>query len=520
MKQFRLDNLGGLGINADLPPVSLPPGVWSGGQNVRCESGRVRNFAGHSEVSACSGTYYYLLPTQSTTTYYWYFCSAAAIKEWNGSTCTDRTRTSGAYTGSATDRWNGGVLHGIPILNNGVDSPQSLSAPGAGNFEDLKWDATTTWATQGSGNTAKVIRGWRNFLVALDTTESGTRNPHVFRLSDAADPGSVPSTWDETDTSALTYKTTFSETSGRLIDAVPLGQDLIVYKEDAIYRVSFVGFPDVLQIDLITDKYGLRAQGCAVDIGGAHVVLGHNGVYLHNGSNITPLAYGRISESLFGNINGDQYEQSFLTHNPLEHEVWVCYPGELASVWTNKAWVLNHKDDTWYPRDLPSETAFITPGVDLESSGDETYATTTDTYETVSRTYGDRGYNPTVQTLHGVAGSKLLKFDQAAQFDGADPECYVERTGIAVNGTQTFQTFTAVYPEIRATDSVKVSLGVQEHPTDDPSWEGPYDFDPNSERKVDVLSTGALVGIKVSSDNGAEWELTGLTFEYEDAGLR
>lgn len=517
-KQARIDNLGGLGVNKDLPPFALPPNVWSDGKNVRCDRGRARNFAGHTEVSACTGTFYYLLPAQSTTSYYYYFCSGTAIKEWNGASCTDRTRSSGAYTSSATDRWNGGVLHGIPVLNNGVDAPQYLAAPGAGNFTDMIWSGATTWTTQNV--TAKVVRPWRNFLVALDTTESGSRDPHLFRMSDAADPGQMPSTWDETDVTALTYKTTMSETAGRLIDAVPLGQDLIVYKEDAIYRVTFVGSPDILQIDIITDKYGMRAQGCAVDIGGAHVVLGVNGVYVHNGSTITPLAYGRISETLFGDINGSLYERAFLAANPLQNEVWVCYPDTLATTFPNKSWVINHKDDTWYPRDLPDETAYIAIGVDVESAADDTYAATTLTYDTATRTYGDRGYNPTIQTLHGLAGSKLYKFDQAQQFAGVDPDCYVQRQGLSIGGSNTVQMVTAVYPEITATDTVTVTVGAQKHPTDAINWDSPQTFDPSSDIKVDCRATGALFAVKFGSSNGAKWELTGYTLEYSEAGKR
>ena len=39
----------------------------------------------------------------------------------------------------------------------------------------------------------------QNYLIALDLTKSGTRYPHMVKWSAAADPGTVPASWDETD---------------------------------------------------------------------------------------------------------------------------------------------------------------------------------------------------------------------------------------------------------------------------------------------------------------------------------
>ena len=520
MKQLRVQNLGGLGVNEDLNPISLPPEQWTVMSNVRSDRGRVRNFAGHKTVTACAGTFYYLLPVQGTTAYYWYFCSGTAISEWDGSTCTDVTRAAGAtpYTATATDRWNGGVLHGIPVLNNGKDSPQFIQTPGTGDFTDMIWTGSTTWTTQGV--TAKVIRPYRNFLIALDTTESGSRDPHVFRWSDAADPGSMPASWDETDATNLSGKTTLSDTNGFLVDCLPLGQDLIVYKEDAIYRVSYVGPPNVFRFDLVSNTYGMRAQGCAVDIGGAHVVLSHNGVYIHNGSSITPLAYGKVSESLFGDLSATNYERAFLVSNPLQYEVWIVYPDESSTTFANKAVVHNHKDDTWTRRSIPSETANISLGVDIETAANATWGGIGGTWGSQTGVWGQRTYNPTILTLHGVAEASFYKFDVDQDFAGVSPTCRAERTSMPLGGTNTVQTITAVYPEMRSTGTIDIYVGSQFYPRESVTWSGPFTFDPNSDVKVDCLVTGALFGVRFQTVNSTEWQLTGYTLEYEEAGLR
>jgi hypothetical protein len=513
MPDIKLDNLGQAGVNFDLNEISIPPRAFGGSQNVRFDRNRVRTFDGNRIVTAATGTFHYLLPIQGTTKYYWYFADNTKIVEWDGTTEVDRTRTSGAYTGGSRDRWNGTPFHGIPVLNNGEDAPQYLAVPGAGNFADIPWDDSSTWTDKLL--TAKILRTYKNFLIALDITENGSRNPHLFMWSSAAGAGEIPSSWDASDATTLAGSQPLTETNGRLVDAVQLGSDLIVYKEDGIFRVSYVGAPNIFRFDLISEEHGLRAQSCVVDIGGAHVFLSHNGVMMHDGNNVTPLAYGRVADSIFGEISGLEYEQSFLASNPLQHEVWICYPDANATTFPNKCMVLNHKDNTWYPRELPDETAFITPGVDLESTGAEAIEDITGAIQDIRWAFNDRTYNPTIQKLHGVAEAKFHKFDTDTQFGGVDPTCYVERRELNLNETSRSCEITEIWPEMSGPSAVDFYVGSQESVNASVNWEGPFSFNPSSDSNIAPMVNGPLHAVKVQ---GLNWELNALTFVFEDTG--
>jgi len=109
----------------------------------------------------------------------------------NNGNDTSPERVPGNYSATAAGGWNGGVLGGIAILNNGVDAPQFM-----GTANDAKMAALTNWDRT---KTCAVMRPFKRFLVALDTTESATRYPFRVRWSHPAEGGTVPTSWNDAD---------------------------------------------------------------------------------------------------------------------------------------------------------------------------------------------------------------------------------------------------------------------------------------------------------------------------------
>jgi hypothetical protein len=52
------------------------------------------------------------------------------------------------------------------------------------------------------------------------------------------------------------------------------------------------------------------------------------------------------------------------------------------------------------------------------------------------------------------------------------------------------------------------------------TWEGPYSFDPSTDYKIDVRSTGRLHSYRITSSNNVAWAVSGIGFEIEPAGKR
>ena len=103
----------------------------------------------------------------SPTINFWLYTSLNKAAVFDGRVHTDITRVIGGdYTASETRQWNGTILSGIAIVNNGVDVPQYwATASIATKLANLpNWDPNVR---------AKVIRAFGPFLVAIDLIISG-----------------------------------------------------------------------------------------------------------------------------------------------------------------------------------------------------------------------------------------------------------------------------------------------------------------------------------------------------------
>ena len=204
--------VGGQGLIRDQLPQELDQSAWSDAQNIRFAEGSAWRFLGDTQVlDAPAVTPYWIGAYNTTATRYIVHAGLAAVYVDDGSTRTDITGT--APTGGVDDRWTGGTLNGVLILNNGVDKPQYWGGNVANNLATLtNWDANHLCA---------VMRPYRNYLVALDVTKSGTRYPHMVKWSSPAEPGTVPASWDEADPATDAGEVDLAETSDLMVDCLP-----------------------------------------------------------------------------------------------------------------------------------------------------------------------------------------------------------------------------------------------------------------------------------------------------------
>ena len=230
---------GEFGVVKDKPAHSLPVSAWSDAVNVRFNDGYAEKSLGYSsQLGTPSIAPYFLLPFQSTSLFYWIYAGLTSAYITEGTSHTDITRSSGAYNATANESWTGGTLAGIPILCNGFDAPQMLfpASPSNALSELSNWPADTN---------AKVIKPFKNFLIALNMVEGGADYPYVVRWSTPADPGTVPTSWDYTDTTNDAGRVPLSEGGGGLVDGGALRDAFIIYREFSTYSM------DELSLNLI-----------------------------------------------------------------------------------------------------------------------------------------------------------------------------------------------------------------------------------------------------------------------------
>lgn len=513
--KLELNKLGSIGLITDVNPHDLPSSAITDGKNVSFINGYItpaKGYESYVDLAPITGTAQYLIPLQTDTDYFWIFPAdidgdgtAEKIYKYDGGTTDNITRVSGGdYT--SDNQWNGCILHGVVILNNGEDAPQKLFESDA-NCTNLIYDGVTDWETQ--DYKAKVIRSHRNFLFALNVTDAGARYRTMVHWSSPAVPGSAPSSWDYTDQTELSNRRVLSQTNGEVIDGLTLRDDFFVYKEDSAYVFTFTEDPTFVfsSRSLFLDR-GIYAQDCVVDIGGEHFVVGDGRVYIHDGTTPRDVLYGRNAKALFGSIDQDNYQRTFCIHNRSAYEVWVCYPEAGVSV-PNKALVYNYLENTWSPpRDIPS-IYYAALGVKVASSVSDYWD-----YESVMTwdaedelVWNEQQFSPIGDALVG-AGAHLWHMDTGLLYNGSTPDVSVERSGLIIESPGAWYMITEGYPKLAGASEVQLRIGGQKAIGGPVTWSNSRTVGGGSNRKVNFRVNAPIHAWQLSG--AGDWRLYGM----------
>lgn len=507
MTMLTVDNAGA-GLNSDLSPEELGAGVWSAVQNVRFRNGYAERFKGSQQVfDAPAVTPYYIAPYSTTTTRYWLHAGLTAVYVDDGTT---RTNITGAApTGAIDDRWTGGTLNGVMVLNNGVDLP-------------TYWGGTGTLATlPGWGATwkAAAVRPFKNFLIALDITKGAVRYPHMVKWSDIAVPGAVPTSWDEANPALDAGELDLAETPDLLVDCLPLGDVNIVYKERSAYAMSYSGAPYIFSFRRLPGESGMLARGCGVATPLGHVVLTAGDVVLNNGQGMVSIANGAVRDLIFKNIDSTNYKRAFVTANPQKNEVWICFPKGTSET-CNTAVVWSWIDKAWSVRKLDSVTYGAFGQISVAASG-STWASDSDTWASDATTWNENEYSPAeARLLMSHSTPRISIADVGTSDFGALIDASLERTGMSLGDPAAVKTVRAIRPRIdgNAGAVINVQVGASMFPDAAPTWKAAQPFRIGQSIKVDQMVTGRFISVRFLNGDFAQWRMKSFDIDFVMAG--
>lgn len=507
-------------INTDLSPYDMPPSYFSYGNNVRFLDGKAGKILGHIQVFGTPGSSnnpYWATSWLLGSTELWIYGTATGLRKITGTTHADVTRSSGAYTtiASTTNNWQGDVLGGVLVCCNGIDAPQSFTQ-GASQFADLSnWPSTLK---------CKAIVPFRNHLVALNLTDSASGSavakPFTIRWSDAIPVGTDnngSNTWVTSAAASEAAETSLMGTKGHILNAVQLGNLLMIYKEDSVYSLNYVGGAFTFNVREVFKDTGLFSRDAVVDLGdGKHVMVTTNDVVVHNGNSITSVIDDQMKTFLFSKIDSTYYYKTFLSHNKIKNEVWICFPSTGASGgYPDTALIWNYVENTWATRDLPSVN-FISKGL-VNPSLTNTWAAATGTWEQNTLNWGQQAYNPSVDSLLmcGTSDNKFYLADSGVTFDGTNFTTTLERRGLHAGKTDSVKSISRVFPRIEGTGTVDISIGAELAPGSGVTYNDPVSFTIGTDSKVDCRVRGKYMAIKIEGSAATQFRLSGYSIESE-----
>jgi hypothetical protein len=282
------------------------------------------------------------------------------IYELSGTSWVDRSR-AGNYTGSTENRVMFAQFGNAALAANDTEKIQATTS---GAFADIA-----------TAPIARIVFTMDNFVMALN-------------VNHAASYGDQPDGWHCSafqDHSDWTQDVATQATSGRLIGeggeltaGARLGPYAVAYKLNSIFVGSYVSAPVVWQWDRIPGEVGCVGPEAVADVGGAHVFVGEDNLWLFDGVRPTPIATGQVRAWFFNNSSATYRYRTIVKYDKQTSRVWFFFPSASSSTGQpDRAIVYNLVSKKWGRSDQVIEAAvqFVTPGL------------TWDTLDTISGTW-------------------------------------------------------------------------------------------------------------------------------------
>jgi hypothetical protein len=519
-----IENLGQFGVNQDLPAHKLPLNAWTDARGTRFYDNSVWKASGQSpELGTPLEDPYYLYHHLGPSLIFWVYPGLLKVSATDGTSHADITRAVGGdYGGSVLDIWQGTYLGGIEIFNNGIDIPQAWINPALGTrLVDLaNWPAATT---------ARIVKSFKQYLVAMDVTASGVHFPFLVKWSHVADPGTVPDSWDETDPTRDAGEAPLAESGGHILDGVVLQDTFMVYKEDQTWSMSFIGGRFIFQFRKRFNT-GVVAPRCVVERQAKHYVATAEDIIVHDGFQQESILNDSMRRWYAGQADPEAQKSQFMVLNDKEDELWMCIP-QAGFEHPNIALIVNFRDGTQILRDL-DEPVYITAAPFDSGAGSTTYDSQTQPFDVTPGKFGQRTSKPGANRLMGAHRNtpRFLLYDEGFDDEGNDYRGYVERESMPVGGlgrdgqpildTTSIKQVNEIWPEMfqQNGSGVSIFVGGQDTLQDPIAYQGPFNFVPGTDDKIDCDVTGRYISIRFETTDQSLWKLNSYKMNVEILG--
>lgn len=518
--KIELYNLGELGCIQDVAAHLLPPEAWSNVNNMQFDKKGASRARGHEQVfgtlSLTNPEFIFNVPALGAS--YWMYATLTKVFVYESGVHTNITRQTASvdvdYTTIVGRDWQGTIIGGIPILNNKSDIPQywPTLSPATKLANLANWPSTLR---------AKVVKSFGPYLVAMNLTEGAVSLPQAVRWSHKADPGTIPSSWDFTDPVVDAGRLELTDVKGgQILDAALLGNNLIIYKESSTHSFRFIGGADLFSPELILATSGILALHCVTpfDKGTRHFVVTSNDIITHTGTKAyESIVTDRERDAIFSELDAANLANSFVFEVESRNQCYFCYP-TTGQTYPNKAAIWNYRENSWTFRDwtgvsVDTGTITDTPVGDWDSDG-FTWDSDAEGWSSESKV------NPVFisRTL-----SQAFEMEQGYAFGVSTPTAFLERIGIAIDGKDrqgkpkasfsSVKQINRVWPKIRGTALVTVSVGSQDDIDGTLTYSPSVVFNPQVDKYVDSVATGRLLAIRYEATSNDFWRLEGHDLE-------
>jgi hypothetical protein len=540
MSTFPVRRLGSSGIVTDAFPSDLENvGTFTAGVNVRFKNGRVSRGPVCRTIAALPHSPGHVLAIPPGASGFDEIITVAhdfsTIYRLNGALFDDLTPIghTGAGEGEVITST---FLGGVSYLNTEGHVPLYKS-PGDSTYLDL-----TNWE---SGDRCKVLRAYKDQLIALGVTKAGAFYPTMVKWSDFATFGAPPGSWDPTSTTNSAGENIVNEMKHEIIDGMSLRDSFILYCSGSVWMMDYIGGNDIFGFRKLFDDVGIINPNCVAQVGGLHYVFDRNDIYVHDGISPRSLSDSRVQEFIFDALDFRLVNFCFVQHDAKLTEVRFCYPSgdrlvgfQNPTTGCNRMAVYNYGNDTWTFYDVPNiigatKAAIISgdawesdPDISFDGAGGLWMSTEGDEdRHTMIVGRADAAQGLTADRIYGfdlITGGRLPLPIEPETIKPAQVERYGIDLDIMGKNLTQYMNLQAVWPQLTATEPADCTwqFGASDIGGVEPLWSDPVSFDPTAETKIDINEAGKYLGWRFQCAGLGDFQLSGFDVQLIVRGRR
>lgn len=238
--------------------------------------------------------------------------TATGLYKLNGTSWTDVTNVSGAYTTGADGYWVFTNFGDLVIATNYNDDIQSYDILTSTDFADMSATAPK----------AKYVFVLNNFVVCLDTVDSDGSIGNRVRWSPLGDP---TGDWTPDIDTQAGYNDLFG---GGFKNTAGTGTDSYgtILQDSGIWRMQYVGGDQIFTFDLQVQDRGTVYPKSVTTNGAVTYFLDIDGFCVFDGTGVLNIGEGRVNKWFFDRFNSSYYYNISCGIDPINKNYALAFP--------------------------------------------------------------------------------------------------------------------------------------------------------------------------------------------------
>ena len=402
---------------------------------------------------------------------------------------------------------------------------------GAASATSNRASTTTSGFATGSNPTASrltLVSPTTRHLVHFGTEttigSTSTQDDMFIRFSDQEDINDYTAT-------AINSAGDFRLQDGtKIIGALKAKETILVWTDNALYTMKFVGAPFTFGFEQVGTNCGLIGKNAAIEIDGVAFWMSPNGFFMFDGT-VKSLPCS-VEDFVFDNIDTTKGQQVTAGLNNLFTEVVWYYPSS-GSEYNDKYVVFNYseqmKGGTWYIG-TEARTSWIDAVVYPKPFGTKYNDSASGTFPEV---IGEDGLGQTTLFEHEVGTDQVnpdgtttlvTSFVKSYDFDLQQRQrsAQGQATGPSIAG-EVFLALRRFIPDFKTLEgNAKVTLAVKRYPqqSETTTTLSPFTITATTDKK-DTRARGRFINIKIENDAVSEsWRFGTFKIDIQPDGRR